>query len=460
MKFSIGYNHDIKLLNILEKYKDNIDALYFPIPRRYLGSGRVLPQKINYANEIPLLIKKCKSLNIKSQLLLNATNAGNKGLEQKFLFRVIDYIQKLRNLGLDSVIIANPLYIGEVKKQVKGITVESSINCYVKTVEHALYLKDMGVDILTIDRDINRSMPLIKEIKTRTGLKIKLLLNEGCLRNCPFRKIHFDYLANSTKLYTKTKMIGGFFTLRWCAEIFIKNPAKIFSIPFILPDALKYYTQFVDFFKISTRGFPTSLIEFCLKSYISQNFNGNLLLLLDNPRLRPYIRYIDTGYLNESDFTKKMFECAMNCDECNYCDKLVDEALITDSYFLEKSHPIRIEESKGAIKTYNRILKTHFVEDVTYIYADLARAHFILKHYKEYEEAIREANRLIDLMPHKIDAYLMLGFYYEQANMANEALKLYKEVLKAFPFSYVIVSRLLRIYLRKLKVGMLHLLKS
>ncbi len=251
MKFSIGYNHDIKLLNILETYKDNIDALYFPIPRRYSGSGRVLPQKINYANEIPSLIKKCKSLNIKSQLLLNATNAGNKGLEQKFRFRVIDYIQKWRNFGLDSVIIANPLYIGEVKKQIKGITVESSINCYVKTVEHALYLKDMGVDILTIDRDINRSIPLIKEIKTRTGLKIKLLLNEGCLRNCPFRKIHFDYLANSTKLYTKTKMIGGFFTPRWCAEIFIKNPAKIFSIPFILPDALKYYTQFVDFFKIS-----------------------------------------------------------------------------------------------------------------------------------------------------------------------------------------------------------------
>ena len=83
MKFSIGYNHDIKLLDILDIYKNNIDALYFPIPGKYLGSGRHILQKRNYLNEIPKIVKKCNLLNIKSQLLLNATCEGEKGLEKK-----------------------------------------------------------------------------------------------------------------------------------------------------------------------------------------------------------------------------------------------------------------------------------------------------------------------------------------------------------------------------------------
>lgn len=107
MKFSIGYNYDIKLLDLLGVYKDNIEALYFPIPNQYLGSGRDIPQPKGYKNEIPKIIKRCSSLNITSQLLLNATCEG--------------------------------------------------------------------------DRDINRNISLIKEIKNKTNLKIRIMLNEGCM---------------------------------------------------------------------------------------------------------------------------------------------------------------------------------------------------------------------------------------------------------------------------------------
>jgi collagenase-like PrtC family protease len=270
MKFSIGYNHDIKLLDLLDVYKDNIEALYFPIPHQYLSSGRLIPQKNSYLNEIPEIIKKCNSLNIKSQLLLNATYEGELGLEKKFFSKIIDYIQKLKSLGLKSVIVTNPVYISEIKERIKEIEVESSVNCYVKTIEHALYLKDLGVDILTIDRDINRDISLIKEIKDKTGLKIRILLNEGCLRNCPFRKMHFNLIAH-TKSKLKTEMISGIFFEKWCMKIYSQNPAKIFSVPFIPPDALKYYIQFVDYFKISCRDSSNSLIEFRLKAYINQS---------------------------------------------------------------------------------------------------------------------------------------------------------------------------------------------
>jgi tetratricopeptide (TPR) repeat protein len=393
MKFSIGYNQDIKLLDLLDVYKDNIESLYFPIPRQYLGSGRSTPQKNSYLNEIPEVIKKCNSLKIKSQLLLNATCEGESGLEKKVFSKIIDYVKKLKSLGLKSVVVTNPVYIYEIKEQIKGIEIESSVNCYVKTVEHALYLKDLGVDTLVIDRDINRNVSLIKEIKDKTGLKIKILLNEGCLRNCPFRKMHFNFIAHEKSKF-KAEMISEVFFEKWCVKIFSHNPEKIFSVPFIPPDALKYYIQFVDYFKISSRDSSTSMIEFRLKAYINQNFNGNLLSLLDCSGLFPYFRYIDSRVLNKGSFFKKMLDCTDNCNECNYCNKLVNKAVITDSYFLDQTHPIRI---------------------------------------KEGEKVVKICGKAIESNPKEIDAYSLLGSYYEKTKNSDKALKVYKKALKIFP---------------------------
>jgi|GEM_PF-881711 len=427
MKFSIGYNHDIKLLNLLDVYKDNIESLYFPIPRQYLGSGRHILQKNSYSNEIPEIIKKCNLLNIRPQLLLNATCEGESGLEKKIFSKIIDYIQKLKSLGLRSVIVTNPVYISEIKEQIKEIEVESSVNCYVKTVEHALYLKDLGVDILVIDRDINRNISLIKKIKNKTGLKIKIMLNEGCLRNCPFRNMHYNFIAH-TKLKLKTEMISGIFFEKWCMKILSQNPAKIFSIPFIPPDALKYYIQFVDYFKISSRDSSTSIIEFRLKAYINQNFNGNLLSLLDCSGLGPYFKYIDSKVLNEGNFFKKMLECTGNCNECNYCSKLVNEAVITDSYFLGSTHPIRIKESEKAVKLYRRILKIFPNEGA--IYLGLARAYFVLNHY---EEAIKTANKVIELDYKEGSIHFLLGYCYERTKQYKKAINELKKAKKISP---------------------------
>lgn len=414
MKFSIGYNHDIKLLDLLNVYEDNIEAIYFPIPEQYLGSGRDIPQNSSYPNEIPELINKCASLNIKSQLLLNATCEGKSGLEKKLFSKIIDYIQRLKSLGLGSVIVTNPVYISEIKKQIKGITIESSVNCYVKTVEHAWYLKDLGVDILTIDRDINRNIPLIKEIKKKTGLKIRILLNEGCLRNCPFRNMHYNYLSHGGPNHNR--LIDNIFRSKFCIKIYLKNPAKVFSIPFIPPEALKYYANFIDYYKLSTRVFPTPRIESCLKAYINQDFNGNLLKILDSPGLS-YFSFINYNELKKNNFFERIIKCNNNCDGCNYCSKLVHEAVITDSYFLAPSHPIRIKESENAIKIYKRSLETFPFEGT--IYLGLARAYFNLKHY---EEAIKNTNKAIELDYEEEDIHLLLGFSYEKIKQDKKAI--------------------------------------
>ncbi|MCX5694736.1 MAG: U32 family peptidase [Candidatus Omnitrophica bacterium] len=422
MKFSIGYNQDINLLDLLDAYKDNIEAFYFPIPRQYVGSGRHSSQKSSYLNEIPKIIKKCNLLNIKSQLLLNATCEGKDGLESDFFSKIISYIQKLKKIGLKSVVVSNPVYICAIKEQIKGMEVESSVNCYVKTVEHALYLKDLGVDVLTVDRDINRDTSLIKKIKDKTGLKIKIMLNEGCLRNCPFRNMHYNFLSHNTQ--SPNKLIDDIFYDRFCIKIYLKYPAKVFSVPFIPPEALPYYAQIADYYKLSTRFFPTSKIETCLKAYIHQDFNGDLLEILDCPGLI-YFDFINYDVLKKNNFFERITKCNSECNKCNYCDKLKENAVVINSTFLKNSEKIR--ENKKAIKIYKSGLR--FAQDKVSIYLKLSIAFANLGRYKK---AIAAADKAIKLNPKEIAAYALLGSYYKKTKSNNEALKVSQKVCKGF----------------------------
>ena len=427
MKFSIGYNYDIKCLDLLSRYKKNIEAFYFPIPSQYLGSGRWTKQSDRYIKEIPLIIKKCKNLKIRSQLLLNASCGGAIALESSFFFKIIAYIKKLRILGLDSVVVANPIYIPEIRKQIKDITIESSVNCYVKTVEHALYMKRLGIDVLTIDRDINRNIALIKEIKKRTGLKIRILLNEGCLRNCPFRQQHFNFIAHkgstANKNTKQAEIIGGNFAEKWCMHILSKTPEVIFSSPFIPPDSLKYYTSFVDFFKLATRTFTTSNIEQMLKAYTSRKFKGNLTSLLACLGMFPFFKYIDYEILQKSNFFKRMLKCTDDCKECNYCRKLIDKAAATNSYFLNTSDPKRVSESKKNIKIYTRLLQENTGSSM--IYKNLSEAYLLLKDYKKASMICKKA---ISELLQKEYFYFELGKIYFKQKRYQDVISILRKL--------------------------------
>lgn len=435
MKFSIGYNQDTKLLDLLDVYKDNIEALYFPIPERYLGTGRHIPQPKDYLNQVPKIITKCNSLNITSQLLLNATCEGKHGLSKSFFNKLISYIKKLKDTGLKSVVVVNPVYISKIKKEVSDIVIESSVNCYVKTVEQAVYLKDLGVDILCIDRDINRNIALIKEIKNKTGLKIRIMLNEGCLRNCPFRVMHYNYLSHRDEA---KRTISGIFPDRFCIEIYLNNPAKAFSIPFIPPDALRYYIPFADFYKLSTRAFPTDRIELCLKAYINQKVNGNLLKILDCPGLS-YFEYIDYNILKKNRFFEKMLNCNGACAQCGFCDYLLRKATVIERRFLKKENK---GEERKTIRIYRNALKDTSPDKAS-IYAGLSRAHFNLK---EYKDAIKLARKVIELSPREVNSYILLGSYYEKMEKGVQALGLYRRALNVFPSEGPLYLGLARVY--------------
>ncbi len=418
-KFSIGYNFDPKLLELIEEYRNRIEALYFPIPIHYLGSGRDIDESREYSGQIPEIIRRCNLLNIKSQLLLNATCTSQAESQKGFFERLLAYLQELVDLGLTSVVVTNPSYIGRIKQEIGALKIESSINCFVKTVEHALYLRDMGVDILTIDRDINRNLPLIKEIKRRADVGIKVILNEGCLRNCPYRVTHFNYLSHQKGNPVEIGPPG-----KMCANIFGKRPEKLFSIPFIPPEAVGYYAPFVDYFKLSTRVFSTERIKRCLQAYIRGEFGGNLLNILDCPGLSVF-EYIDYKAMKDTNYFKKMVNCRENCRQCGYCEFLLGKSTVMDRDFLQEDS--RAEDRK-AIRIY--LQAPRIAADRWRIYKGLSKAYWGLG---EFGKAVRFARKVIKTSPEEKTGYLLLGSHYEKMKKGREALNAYRQAAKVFP---------------------------
>jgi len=327
MEFAIGYNQEFEdTIRILDEYRDYVNEIYFPVPSSFLGSGRSTLQSKRYAKEVEGLIKECGDMTIKRTLLINPTCEGNWTADRAHMYEVVDYVKGLASSGLESIILVNPLYMALIREEIPELEIQASVNCFCQTVEHAMYLKDLGCDILTVDRDVNRNIKQISRLKERTGMEIKILLNEGCLSNCPFRKIHFNQIAHlKGDSPDDTVKVINFATMA-CIAALEKSPEKCFRSPFIRPEDLSHYANIGDYFKLATRTMSSSLVEETIKAYADESFDGNLVRLLETQGLPRVIRRIDNKRLDEFGFFRKITTCNEVCDKCNYCKTLLEEA--------------------------------------------------------------------------------------------------------------------------------------
>lgn len=325
MKFSIWYNEQNSFFDLLEKYKNNISSVYFAAPSELIPSGRPMIQDSNYENQISKLIEICNRNSIKTILTLNATTEWKNTWDKDHMLHIISYIKKLIKEWLTSVSLTNLLYVRFIKKAIPDIEIYSSVNCYVKTLEQAIYLKKLWIDILTIDRDINRNISLIKQIKEKTWLQLQIMLNEGCIKNCPFRHTHFNIIANQVEDNIRNKEAGKYNLVERfsCTPLLSENKRIIFRMPIIRPEDLVYFDWIWDYFKLVTRWLPTEKIELMLQSYVNGFYHWNLFDILDMSIIDYHliVPYIDNDKLTRLNFFTDLQKCPWDCDTCNNCDK-------------------------------------------------------------------------------------------------------------------------------------------
>lgn len=186
----------------------------------------------------------------------------------------IRFLADLARIGVDMLTLSNPDSIIFVKKEFPFI-ICSSIACKIDTLEQALFFKDIGCDIICLDYSKNKDFIFINLVKKNTGVKIKLLVNNMCLSDCPYRAEHFEDKMLKGECFEKQFIK--------CIKIKLNDINLIRETGFIHPEDLKEYEKMgVDFVKLASRTKPTRWIKNCVDAYYYRKYKGNCFKIMNN----------------------------------------------------------------------------------------------------------------------------------------------------------------------------------
>jgi len=335
IKFSVPYNGDYEIVEYFIENKKFISDVYFGLPHKVITSGRIIDYNFkssDYLKNLPLALKKLKENGIKCSLVMNRSCDGEMTFSPELVQKYKEIIRPLVNENLiDNVVLSNPVYFTELKKEYPLLTFSISVNSNINSIYRAKFIDQLGFDIIIVDRDINHNEELIKNISNNVSAKIKLLVNECCLNECLFRTYHFNLLSHHQGDIAYHKILP-------CTKIYSKEPWKMLKSSFILPKDLDNYDDFVDIFKLAGRELPTKLLKHLLEIYFHRKNEGDLLTVLSSYGLHVWknefikkhnkIPYLQMDKLPKN-FKSFIANCDLNCKECNYCEKVWNTCLTT-----------------------------------------------------------------------------------------------------------------------------------
>ena len=347
LDFSVPFNSDtstLKEIFSLNKSSNNrVKEIYLSGPQQYSGSGRVAPEigEVEFIN----IVNEIHNEGIRVNLTLNSTCEGIDWYSNKVIDSTIEYVRRMHEKhGIEAITLANPRYIMEVKRRLPDIEICASVLGDIDCVQRAVLYKKAGVDVISVDVNINRDLQLLREIKEATDTELKILVNEGCLYKCPYRKFHFNITSHAAKEVNHSGVdysFADFFDI--CNQVVGEDHSQILKSGWIRPEDTRKYGDITTFFKIVGRTQKSSRVLRATKAYMEECWDGDLLDLMD-ANLGSFSvnrgAYLNNKKLGEYDFFNKVTTCNRKCSQCNYCKNIVDELLALDVLTPEKAEDI------------------------------------------------------------------------------------------------------------------------
>lgn len=358
LEFSAPYNGDpetLKEVLRLKKLGDNrIREVYLSGPQKYSGSGRVA-DKLSLSQFITL-VDEIHKAGIRVNLVLNPTCEGSNWYHPKVVSAKMEYLRLVhKEHGVEAVTMANPIYIQEVRRLLPDIEICASVLGDIDCIQRAVLYSRAGANVITPDVNINRDLELLREIKQATGAELKLLLNEGCLYKCPFRKFHFNYLSHKSKELGKIEGEGFF---NYCLGVTSRDHSQILKSGWIRPEDTRKYSGITNFFKIVGRSAPRSMVIRFIEAYLKENWDGDLLDLMAgslNLFAVGYGGHLDNKSLDNYDFFERVTSCDKKCIQCDYCEELSGELIKLGVLTREKVEDVGLKGIKDVISRLAKI---------------------------------------------------------------------------------------------------------
>jgi len=335
LELAVPYNNDLETLREVFRFKEwngnRITEIYLSGPQEFAGAGRIVPALA--LDEFESLVKEIHSQGIRVNLLFNSICEGAEWYSASVLKSILEYLRKVHeDLGVEAITIANPLYIREVRRHLPTIEICASVLGDVDCVQKAIIFRKAGADVITPHVDINRDLGLLARIKKITGARIKLMVNEGCLFRCPFRKFHFNYISHKSRNPgpgRRVKAEDNVFSLN-CIQLSKNDPSQILKSCWIRPEDLVKYESITNNFKLVGRTSSKTMLLRSVRAYMDESWEGDLLELMAGnlySLAMSQLLHLDNKSLDQFNFFETAASCNKECSECSYCGSLVEKLL-------------------------------------------------------------------------------------------------------------------------------------
>lgn len=343
LDFSVPYNNDPEtldeILRLRERNGNRIREVYLSGPQEYAGAGRIAPA-MGY-DDLAAVVGRIRGAGLGANLLLNSTCEGDDWYSPAVLGPTMDYLRRAHEeLGVSAVTIANPLYIREVRRRFPGLEICASVLGDIDCVSKAVIFRRAGADVITPSVDINRDPGLLGRIREATGAEIKLMVNEGCLLRCAFRKFHFNYIAHrSRRPYAgRTRPEDNVFSLN-CLALCRADPSQILKSGWVRPEDARKYGAVTSYFKLVGRTSSRAMIVRAIEAYMDERWGGDLLELMAGSLYSAGMSgllHLDNRSLGALGFFDRVTSCDHECSRCAYCAEVAEKLLRRGVFTPEK----------------------------------------------------------------------------------------------------------------------------
>lgn len=264
-------------------------------------------------------VKCCIDCGIRFDYTLNAPLM----LDKSDRIKISELVLEVLETGIRHFTVAIPELMQIIWKEEPQAKIKASAICEIMTPDKARYYKDLGINEIVVDPDINRNFRRLKQICNIFGDGVQVLVNNTCICNCPYKMFHYNQEALN---------IGADEYYYRCAIQKASGLDPFIRMNWIRPeDTVIYHQRGIHYFKIQGRN-NLKNAELCktIQYYFEQDFDGNLMDLIT--LFHPYNHfqpYVSNKLLNDflSPFYTKADFCTLECVTCGYCKKAAEKCM-------------------------------------------------------------------------------------------------------------------------------------
>lgn len=248
---------------------------------------------------------------------------------------------ELLEFQFDDIVVSDPFIAKVLSEIIPDKTFTTSVISALNEAEVCVeFLKAFpDFETICVGHKLTYNIEEMKRIKSITGKKIKLLINQGCYYNCPDYTLHSIAIAHTSKHFSPIEEGKKLYCDMLNSQV-DEESWKNLTHQALSPEHIYYYKDVVDVYKISTRiENDIDRIRTIIDGYIrgDKSIYSKKLFMGGGRSVNYEIAAIFFLVDYPNDYIEVRNKCLNRCTYCDYCKKLWEKAC-------EKYYSLKVED--------------------------------------------------------------------------------------------------------------------